>query len=152
MYPRSTFRRPRSSSGSRHPTRRLWLIAGATCVPLLIIAYALTMVGGESATGAASVSGTVAHGAHGQISGAGGWGRGGYTMMPGPAGIFTGVSSSWAVPTATCGASETFSSFWVGLDGAAFDTVEQTGTEADCANGAAAYLGWFEMFPSAQVR
>jgi hypothetical protein len=86
MYLRRTSRRPRRSSGSRNPTRRLWLIAGATCVPLLIIAYALTLVGGESATDAAYVSGTVAHGAHGQTSGADGWGRGGYTMMPGPAG------------------------------------------------------------------
>jgi hypothetical protein len=29
--------------------------------------------------------------------------------------------------------------------------VEQTGTEADCANGAASYQGWFEMFPAAPV-
>jgi hypothetical protein len=185
MYPRRTSRRLRRSSGSR----RLWLIAGGTCVPLLIIAYALTMVGGESATDAAYESGTVAHGAYGQTPGSGGWGRGGYTMMPGPAGSsrslspesasaanaatgtvaaatsenwagyvaagaaggFTTVSASWAEPTATCGASQTFSSFWVGLDGAGTDTVEQTGTEADCANGAAAYQGWFEMFPNAPV-
>jgi hypothetical protein len=193
MYPRRTSRRPRRSSGSRRPTWRLWLIAGGTCVPLLIVAYALTMAGGESGTDAAYVSGTVAHGAYGQTSGAGGWGRGGYTMMPGPAGAarslrpesasaapsaakeatgtvtaatsenwagyvaagtagaFTRVSASWAEPAATCGAGETFSSFWVGLDGAGTDTVEQTGTEADCANDAATYQGWFEMFPSAPV-
>jgi peptidase A4-like protein len=191
MYPRRTSRRPRRSSGSGRPTWRLWLTAGATCVPLLIIAYTLT-VGGESATEAAYVSGNVAHGAFGQTSGAGGWGRGGYTMMPGPAGssslgpesasaapvgaenatgtvtaatsenwagyvdqgtpgAVTTVSSSWAEPTATCGASKTFSSFWVGLDGAGTNTVEQTGTEADCANGAATYQGWFEMFPNAPV-
>jgi hypothetical protein len=194
MYPRRTSRRLRRSSGSR----RLWLIAGGTVVPLLIIAYALTRVGGESASDAAYVSGGVAQGAYGQTSGTGGWGtggwgRGGYTMMPGPAGssgslqpesasaapsaaqqatgtvtpatsenwagyvsagaagAFTTVSASWAEPTATCGASETFSSFWVGLDGAGTDTVEQTGTEADCANGAATYQGWFEMFPNAPV-
>jgi Peptidase A4 family len=29
--------------------------------------------------------------------------------------------------------------------------VEQTGTEADCHGGAAAYQGWFEMFPNAPV-
>ena len=69
----------------------------------------------------------------------------------GAAGAFTTVSASWAEPTATCGASQTFSSFWVGLDGAGTDTVEQTGTEADCANGAATYQGWFEMFPNAPV-
>jgi hypothetical protein len=32
------------------------------------------------------VSGTVTQGGYGQTSGTGGWGRGGYTMMPGPAG------------------------------------------------------------------
>jgi hypothetical protein len=176
----------------RIPAKR-WLIAVGTCAPLLIIAYALVRgaVGSEADT--AYVSATVAHGAYGQTSGAGGWGRGGYTMMPGPAGsarslrpesasagpaaakdatgtvtaatsenwagyvatgtagAFTTVSSSWAEPTATCGASQTFSSFWVGLDGAGTDTGEQTGTEADCANGAATYQGWFEMFPSAPV-
>jgi len=29
--------------------------------------------------------------------------------------------------------------------------VEQTGTEADCDQGAATYQGWFEMFPNAPV-
>ena len=147
------------------------------------------------------MSGTVAHGAFGQTSGAGGWGRGrlhddagpgwvcgfpaagvrfrgafrgafpatatatagagtvtaatsenwaGYAAM-GTAGAFTSVSASWAEPTATCSASETFSSFWVGLDGAGTNSVEQTGTEADCANGAATYEGWFEMFPNPPV-
>jgi hypothetical protein len=38
-----------------------------------------------------------------------------------------------------------------GLDGDGTSTVEQTGTEADCANGAASYQGWFEMFPAAPV-
>lgn len=81
MYPRRTSRMPRRSSVSRRPMRRLWLIAGATCVPLLIVAYALTVVGGESATDAAYVAGTIAQGAYGQTAGAGGWGRGGHTTI-----------------------------------------------------------------------
>jgi hypothetical protein len=99
-----------------------------------------------------------------------GYGRGGYTMMPHPseataatstnwagyvaagnAGAFTSVSTSWTQPTVTCDAADTFSSFWVGLDGAGTPTVEQTGTEADCANGAATYGAWFELFPNAPV-
>jgi hypothetical protein len=72
-------------------------------------------------------------------------------VSSGAVGAFTQVSAAWAEPTATCGSSETFSSFWVGLDGAGSSTVEQTGTEADCANGAATYQGWFEMFPNAPV-
>jgi hypothetical protein len=66
-------------------------------------------------------------------------------------GTFTSVSASWTQPAVTCGAANTFSSFWVGLDGDGTPTVEQTGTEADCDAGAAAYQGWFEMFPNAPV-
>jgi hypothetical protein len=51
----------------------------------------------------------------------------------------------------TCTAQQTFSSFWVGLDGDGTQTVQQTGTEADCNHGKASYQGWFEMFPSAPV-
>src|SRR5581483_6810025 len=42
-------------------------------------------------------------------------------------------------------------SFWVGLDGDGTNSVEQTGTEADCSGGNAVYQGWFEMFPAAPV-
>lgn len=51
----------------------------------------------------------------------------------------------------TCGTTNTFSSFWVGLDGDGTDSVEQTGTEADCDAGTASYQGWWEMFPNAPV-
>ena len=61
------------------------------------------------------------------------------------------MSSSWTEPTVTCTAQQTFASFWVGLDGDGTQSVEQTGTEADCNNGVAAYQGWFEMFPNAPV-
>jgi hypothetical protein len=66
-------------------------------------------------------------------------------------GTFTSVSASWTEPAATCTATDTFASFWVGLDGDGTNTVEQTGTEADCDGGAATYQGWFEMFPAAPV-
>jgi hypothetical protein len=69
----------------------------------------------------------------------------------GTPGMFTSVSSSWTEPAVTCTAQQTFSSFWVGLDGDGTQTVEQTGTEADCTNGNPSYQGWFEMFPSAPV-
>ena len=70
---------------------------------------------------------------------------------PGTPGTFTSVSSSWTEPAVTCSAQQAFSSFWVGLDGDGTQSVEQTGTEADCNNGAASYQGWFEMFPNAPV-
>jgi hypothetical protein len=69
----------------------------------------------------------------------------------GQQGQFTSVSSDWTQPAVTCSNQETFSSFWVGLDGDGTQSVEQTGTEADCDNGQAAYQGWWEMFPAAPV-
>lgn len=66
-------------------------------------------------------------------------------------GRFTSVSAAWTQPAVTCTAQDTFSSFWVGLDGDGTQTVEQTGTEADCASGTAAYSGWYEMFPAFPV-
>jgi hypothetical protein len=192
MYPRRYTRRRRYSSGSRAATRRLLLIAAAACVPVLIIAYAVTATHGGRAVDTADVTGAGLQPAYGHAARAGGWGRGGYTMMPGPArsssagsasagsssaesgaarntvtaaasenwagyaaagtaGAFTRVSASWAEPAVTCSSDETFSSFWAGLDGDGTSTVEQTGTEADCADGAASYQGWFEMFPAAPV-
>jgi hypothetical protein len=69
----------------------------------------------------------------------------------GAAGSFTSVSASWAQPAVGCGAADPFSAFWAGLDGDGTATVEQTGTEADCADGAATYQGWYEVFPAAPV-
>jgi hypothetical protein len=99
-----------------------------------------------------------------------GYGHGGDTMMPhkeatasattqnwagyaalGQAGSFTSVATSWAQPAVTCGAGDTFSSFWVGLDGVGTQTLEQTGSEADCDNGAPEYSGWYEIFPAPPV-
>ena len=156
MFPRRTARRRRYSSGTQRATRRLLLIAAAACVPVLIIAYAVTSTHSGRAVDTADVTGTGLRPAYGHTARDGGWGKGGYTMMPGPAGYaaagaagtFTRVSASWAEPAVTCAAGQTFSSFWVGLDGDGTSTVEQTGTEADCA---ASYQGWFEMFPAAPV-
>ena len=70
----------------------------------------------------------------------------------GQPGAFTSVSASWSQPAVNCGnAAQTFSAFWVGLDGDGTPTVEQTGTEADCANGAATNQGWYEIFPNPPV-
>jgi hypothetical protein len=183
MFPRRAPRRRRYSSGpQRAARRRLLLVAAATCLPVLIIAYALTATHDGRAVDTADVTGAGLQPAFGHTADGGGWRRGGYTMMPGPAGYpsresaaarnavttaasenwagyaaagtagaFTRVSASWSEPAVTCTAAQTFSSFWVGLDGDGTSTVEQTGTEADCADGAASYQGWFEMFPAAPV-
>ncbi len=170
------------------------LIALGVAIPVLVVGYFLATGGPEHAVSSADLQGWIpattapattalAGGEVSGVSSVGGWGRGGYPMVTGPAngetanaqdggtanvadltsenwagyaatgtaGSLTSVSSSWAQPTVTCGATDTFSSFWVGLDGDGTPTVEQTGTEADCAGGAASYQGWYEIFPNAPV-
>jgi len=144
--------------------------AGITALGVIAVTAAHTP-GAENAARSASVTTPM------KVDG---WGRGGYPMVTtagngaGPAvngtanaaqtsvnwsgyadtgkpGQFTSVSTSWTQPAVTCGATNTSSSFWAGLDGDGTNTVEQTGTEADCANGTATYAGWWEMFPNAPV-
>jgi len=67
-------------------------------------------------------------------------------------GQFTSVSSSWVEPTAQCsGYGDQYSAFWVGLDGYSSSTVEQTGSEVDCAGRTAEYSAWYEMYPAYPV-
>ena len=63
-------------------------------------------------------------------------------------GRYTSVSASWTQPAVNCSVTPTgWSSFWIGLDGDTSNTVEQTGTEADCSSGRAVYSAWYEMYP-----
>ena len=58
------------------------------------------------------------------------------------------MSASWTQPAVNCPVTPTgWSSFWVGLDGDTSNTVEQTGTEADCSSGRPVYSAWYEMYP-----
>jgi hypothetical protein len=66
-------------------------------------------------------------------------------------GRYTTVSASWKQPTASCTSATTYSSFWVGLDGYSSNTVEQTGTSADCSGGSPRYYAWYEMYPKFPV-
>jgi hypothetical protein len=63
---------------------------------------------------------------------------------------FTSVSASWTEPTVTC-STTAYSSFWVGLDGDTSNTVEQTGTDADCSGKTPQYYAWYEMYPKYPV-
>ena len=65
----------------------------------------------------------------------------------GSSGSFSNVSASWQQPAVSCNSQNTYSSYWVGLDGYNTSTVEQLGTEADCSSGSASYYAWFEMYP-----
>ncbi|WP_327070150.1 G1 family glutamic endopeptidase [Kitasatospora sp. NBC_01302] len=64
---------------------------------------------------------------------------------------FTSVTSHWTQPAVTCTDQDTYSSFWVGLDGAVSKTVEQTGSSADCSSGQPVYYSWYEMYPAYPV-
>jgi hypothetical protein len=70
------------------------------------------------------------------------------------------VTAAWTVPTiagstaTTCpDAQRTWdsNSAWVGIDGFASPTVEQTGTSADCFYGSPQYYAWYEFYPSGSV-
>jgi hypothetical protein len=64
-------------------------------------------------------------------------------------GSFTNVSATWTQPSIQCNAQNTYSAYWVGLDGDTTNTVEQLGTEADCSNGKPVFSSWYEMYPRA---
>ncbi|HUB75445.1 MAG TPA: G1 family glutamic endopeptidase [Solirubrobacteraceae bacterium] len=72
----------------------------------------------------------------------------GYYAWNGP---FSAVTGTWTVPSVTCGSATTYSSQWIGIDGASDDTVEQDGTEADCSGGGAYYGAWYEMYGDSSV-
>ena len=138
--------------------RRLYLVAAGACVPVAAAAVLLTQAGTHPAAqlGAKPVSyeggmpmGGFGRGGYPMTGGAQGQHALGITgtsnsanaaatstnwagyAAAGPAGTFTSVSSSWTQPTVTCSGQQTFSSFWVGLDGDGTQSVEQIG-RASC--------------------
>ncbi|MGH2902664.1 MAG: G1 family glutamic endopeptidase [Solirubrobacteraceae bacterium] len=64
---------------------------------------------------------------------------------------FTAVQGDWVQPAANCEAVRkhgyALAAFWVGLDGYEDNTVEQTGTEADCEGATPVYYAWSELYP-----
>jgi hypothetical protein len=65
---------------------------------------------------------------------------------------FTKALGSWTVPTVTCSKTpNTYSSFWVGIDGWTSSTVEQTGTDSDCNGSRASYYAWYEFYPNPSI-
>jgi hypothetical protein len=73
----------------------------------------------------------------------------GYASSSLGAGHYTNVSAYWTQPAVNCLTTPNgYSAFWAGLDGDfTSNTVEQTGTEADCSGGTPRYYGWYEMYP-----
>jgi hypothetical protein len=62
---------------------------------------------------------------------------------------FTKVLGSWIVPKVNCSKTpNTYSSYWVGLDGYSNSTVEQIGTDSDCSGSTGSYYAWYEFYPN----
>jgi hypothetical protein len=65
---------------------------------------------------------------------------------------FTNAKGSWTVPSVNCSKTpNTYSAFWVGIDGYNSSTVEQTGVIAYCNGTRAAYYAWYEFYPAGSV-
>ncbi|MFI5063706.1 MAG: G1 family glutamic endopeptidase [Streptosporangiales bacterium] len=64
---------------------------------------------------------------------------------------YKSVSATWTEPAGTCSSGDQYSSFWVGLDGYSSSSVEQTGSEVDCAGRTPEYYSWYEMYPAYPV-
>jgi len=62
---------------------------------------------------------------------------------------FTKALGSWTIPSVNCSTTpNTYSSFWVGIDGWTSSTVEQTGTDSDCDGTTPSYYAWYEFYPN----
>jgi len=62
---------------------------------------------------------------------------------------FTVAKGSWTVPAVNCSKTpNTYAAFWVGIDGYNSDSVEQTGTLAECVGTSATYYAWYEFYPN----
>jgi hypothetical protein len=65
---------------------------------------------------------------------------------------FTDAQGSWKVAAVNCTKSPNgYAAFWVGIDGYASTTVEQTGTLAYCVGTTAHYYAWYEFYPQVSV-
>jgi outer membrane autotransporter protein len=77
----------------------------------------------------------------------------GYLATTSGGNAFTTVSGGWTVPAITSGSSSagSYSSIWVGIDGAGNNALEQLGTEGDYYGGRAHYDAWWEMIPAPET-
>src|SRR5271166_910832 len=66
---------------------------------------------------------------------------------------FTKATGSWKQPKANCTKTpNTYAAFWVGIDGYASSTVEQTGTLIVCNGTTAQYFAWWEFYPTNDIQ
>jgi hypothetical protein len=130
--------------------RRILSVAALSVVAALTpsAAMAATSAGSTAAAAVSSPARTV-HIFHNSVTSSN-WG--GYAVQE-TSTKFTDVVGSWTEPAVTCTSStDEYSSFWVGIDGYANDSVEQLGSDSDCDGvGKPSYYAWYEMYPAASV-
>jgi len=134
---------------------RAGIAAAALILPALApVAAAATTVAPSVFAPMRHVSGSttapffISHGVHSEATDSTNWS--GYAAS-GSTDEYTSVSTTFTQPKVKCSSGDQYSSFWVGLDGYASDSVEQTGTEADCDGSTAEYSAWYEMYPADPV-
>lgn len=119
-----------------------------TRLSLLAVCTVAALLGAASSVSATPAHGAASHPVH-RISHASSLNWAGYDDI---GGSYQSVSASWVQPAVTCSSRKSsYSSFWVGLDGDGSNSVEQTGTEADCSHGQAVYSSWYEFYPAFPV-
>jgi len=115
---------------------------------LLAVCTVAALLGAASSVSATPAQAAASHPVH-RISHASSLNWAGYDDI---GGSYTSVSANWVQPAVTCSSRKSsYSSFWVGLDGDGSNSVEQTGTEADCSHGRASYSSWYEFYPAFPV-
>ena len=66
-------------------------------------------------------------------------------------GSYTGVSSSWTVPSVTPSTNAQADATWVGIGGVSSSDLIQVGTQAITQNGTVSYEAWYELLPAVSI-
>lgn len=114
---------------------------------LLVLAFALAIGIAASSAAAGGSATKVLRGINHRITNSTSSNWSGYAVT---GSRYTSVSASWTEPSVSCSGTA-YSSFWVGLDGDTSNSVEQTGTDADCSGSSPQYYAWYEMYPKYPV-
>lgn len=124
--------------------RILGLLVGAASLYLPVVAGAAPAMAGTVRSPAAHLTG-IRH----DVVSSSNWG--GYAVQS--TARFTDVKGTWVEPSVSCPSrSAQYASFWVGIDGYSSNSVEQLGTDSDCAGkGRPSYYAWWEMYPANSV-
>lgn len=83
-----------------------------------------------------------------------GWEAGNWSgyAIKGKSNSYSSISGYWIVPRVRPGATNKYSSAWLGIDGFGNSSLIQAGTEHDYVNGKSVYYAWWEIIPAPETR